>query len=238
MYRWAPGNKATAMTEPAPSELLKATGILPACDEKGRNRQSLNRRGGSALQEVARNTIARVIDNLFMNCSHAPMEHPTNMPPADLSSEKQPGQILARGVCRHMISHGFATVEEFVPSRGLRVDVMALGPKGELWVIECKSSREDFTSDKKWQGYLDWCDRYFWAVDADFPTDLLPQDSGLILADAYDAEIIRMAPESKLAPARRKALTHKFATHAARRLHALRDPGAAAFISNKNGCAP
>ncbi len=138
-----------------------------------------------------------------------------------------PGQLLARGVCRHLSgAHGFAVVEEFVPERGKRVDVMALGPKGEIWVIECKSSRADFISDGKWQGYLDWCDRYFWAVDEAFPTDLLPEGTGLIIADAYDAEILRMGPESKLAGARRNALIRRFAIHAARRLQALRDPGA------------
>ena len=119
---------------------------------------------------------------------------------------------------------GFASGEEFVPARGLRVDVMALGPKGELWVIECKSSRADFQSDCKWQGYLEWCDRYFWAVDVDFPTDLLPEGTGLILADAYDGEVVRMAPEQKLPPARRKKMIQKFAMDAARRLQRLRDP--------------
>lgn len=111
-----------------------------------------------------------------------------------------------------------------MPARGLRVDVMALGPKGEVWVVECKSSRADFMSDSKWQGYLEWCDRFFWAVDSDFPVDLLPQGTGLIIADAYDGEIVRMAPEAKLAAARRKVMIQKFATHAARRLHSLRDP--------------
>ena len=67
-----------------------------------------------------------------------------------------PGQLLARGVARHFASLGWSTVEELVPKRGLRVDVMALGPKGEVWVIECKSSRADFMSDHKWQGYLEW----------------------------------------------------------------------------------
>ena len=138
----------------------------------------------------------------------------------------RPGQLLARGVCRHLASHGFAVVEEFVPDRGLRVDVMALGPKGEIWVVECKSSRADFQADGKWQGYLDWCDRYFWAVDETFPTDLLPQETGLIIADAYDAEILRMAPEDRLAGARRNVLIRKFAFHAARRLHHARDPEA------------
>lgn len=111
---------------------------------------------------------------------------------------------------------------------------MGLGPKGEIWVIECKSSRADFQADSKWQGYLEWCDRYFWAVDQDFPTDLLPLDSGLIIADAYDAEIIRMAPEDKLAPARRKVMVQKFAVHAARRLHALRDPGVATLMASRD----
>lgn len=141
-----------------------------------------------------------------------------------------PGQLLARGVCRHMVSHGFVTIEEFVPERGKRVDVMALGPKGEIWVIECKSSRADFMSDSKWEGYLDWCDRFFWAVDQDFPTDLLPVDTGLIIADSYDAEFLRMPPEAKLAAARRKVLIQKFAVHAARRLHALRDPDANVWV--------
>ncbi|KIC46154.1 MmcB family DNA repair protein [Tateyamaria sp. ANG-S1] len=144
---------------------------------------------------------------------------------ADLTT-MMPGQVLARGVSRHLASLGWATVEEFVPARGLRVDVMALGPKGEVWVIECKSSRADFMSDHKWDGYLEWCDRFFWAVDGEFPVDLLPEGTGLLIADAYDAEIIRMAPEDKLAPARRKVMVQKFATHAARRLQALRDPGA------------
>lgn len=142
------------------------------------------------------------------------------------TAHMMPGQLLARGVARHLLSHGFVCVEELVPTRGLRVDVMALGPQGEIWVVECKSSRADFTSDSKWQGYLEWCDRFFWAVDEAFPTDLLPQDTGLILADAYDAEIVRMSPEVKLPGPRRKVLVHKIARHAARRLHVLRDPGA------------
>lgn len=136
----------------------------------------------------------------------------------------QPGQLLARGVARHLADLGFASIEEFVPTRGLRVDVMALGPKGELWIVECKSSRADFMSDNKWQGYLEWADRFFWAVDADFPIEMLPEDTGLILSDAYGGEILRMPQETKVAPARRKVITQKFAFCAARRLHSLRDP--------------
>ena len=142
-----------------------------------------------------------------------------------------PGQRLARGVCRHLLGHDFVTVEEMVPAPGLRVDVMALGPKGEIWVIECKSGSADFRADRKWQGYLEWCDRFFWAVDGDFPTALLPEGSGLILADAYDAEILRMAPETPLAPARRQVRVQKFARQAALRLQGWRDPGVAGLVS-------
>lgn len=141
------------------------------------------------------------------------------------SVEIRPGQVLARGVCRHLAGLDFVTVEELVPTSGLRVDVMALGPKGEIWIVECKSSRSDFQSDHKWQGYLEWCDRYFWAVDDAFPTDLLPEGTGLIIADGYDGEVLRMGPETKLAPARRKVMIQKFARHAAQRWHSARDPG-------------
>ena len=141
-----------------------------------------------------------------------------------------PGQRLARGVARALRTMDFVTVEEMFPAPGLRVDLMALGPKGEVWVIECKSGRADFQSDRKWQFYLEWCDRFFWAVDADFPTELLPEGTGLMLADAYDAEIVRMGAESPLAGARRKVMLQKFARHAAARLQGFRDPGVAAYV--------
>ena len=140
-----------------------------------------------------------------------------------------PGQRLARGVARALRALDFVTVDELVPTPGLRVDLMALGPKGEVWVIECKSGMADFRADQKWQFYLDWCDRFFWAVDADFPTEVLPAETGLILADAFDAEIVRMGPETPLAWARRKVMVQKFARHAAARLQGFRDPGVAAL---------
>ncbi|MFU8883723.1 MAG: MmcB family DNA repair protein [Rhodobacterales bacterium] len=141
-------------------------------------------------------------------------------------TSQQQGRLLARGVARHLLGHDVVTLEEFVPARGLRVDLIGLAPNGEIWVVECKSCRADFAQDSKWQGYLAWCDRFFWAVDADFPIDLLPDDNGLILTDPYDAEIIRMAPQTPLAPARRRKLTQMFARHAAQRLLMLRDPEA------------
>ena len=72
----------------------------------------------------------------------------------------------------------------------LRADVMALSAKGEIWIVECKSCRADFASDQKWRGYLDWCDRFFWAVDLAFPQEILPPETGLITADGYGAEQI------------------------------------------------
>ena len=141
-------------------------------------------------------------------------------------NDLQPGQILARGVTRHLHSHGFVTLQEFTPIRGLRADVMALGPRGEFWLVECKSSRNDFQTDRKRAGYLEWCDQYFWAVNADFPTDLLPTESGLIIADGFDAEIIREGALKPLAGARRKALMLRFAMAAARRLQRMIDPDA------------
>ncbi len=136
------------------------------------------------------------------------------------------GQLLARGMARHLAGLGFVSLEEFPPIKGLRVDLLALGRKSEIWIIECKSSREDFMSDEKWQNYLPWCDQYFWAVPTEFPVDILPEQTGVFWADGYDAELMRDAPISTLSPARRKSIIHRFARRAARRLAVLRDPAA------------
>jgi hypothetical protein len=146
----------------------------------------------------------------------------------DLEPQKKlkMGQLLARGMARHLAGLGFVSLEEFPPIKGLRVDLLALGRKSEIWIIECKSSREDFMSDEKWQNYLPWCDQYFWAVPTDFPVDILPEQTGVFWADGYDAELMRDAPISTLSPARRKSIIHRFARRAARRLAVLRDPAA------------
>ncbi|TDL90919.1 MmcB family DNA repair protein [Meridianimarinicoccus aquatilis] len=136
-----------------------------------------------------------------------------------------PGALLARGVARHLRSLDFMSVPEVTLPGRLRVDLMALGPKGEIWVVECKSSRADFMADGKWQGYLEWADRFFWAVDADFPIDLLPDNSGLIMADGYGAEILRMPDATPLAAARRKSVTLRFARVAAARHQGMCDAG-------------
>ncbi|MFO7855784.1 MAG: MmcB family DNA repair protein [Paracoccaceae bacterium] len=151
------------------------------------------------------------------------------MPRDDLTRTDPPGVVLARGVCRHLLDLGFAPVTEFVPARGLRADVFAVGPTGEIWIVECKSGLADFRSDRKWPGYLAWCDRFLFAVDADFPQEVLPPETGLLLADGWGAEILRPAPEAKLAPARRKALVLRAARAAATRLRLAVDPGAPAL---------
>ncbi len=135
-----------------------------------------------------------------------------------MGSGDNAGQQLARGVRRYLRrTMNFQTLEEFVPATGMRVDVMAVGPKGEIWIVECKSSFMDFKSDLKWEGYLDYCDQYFWAVGSAFPYEVLPNETGLIFADQHDAEIIREGELLKLAPARRRKLLLKFARTAAER---------------------
>lgn len=142
----------------------------------------------------------------------------------------QPGQIVARGVCRFLVEEGLAPVTEYAPAGGLRTDVTALGRDGAIWVVECKSCAADFLSDGKWRAYREWCDRFFFAVPPDFPQELLPEDEGLIVADGFFAEILRPAPERKLAAARRKAQTLRLARAAALRLRAGLDPGLAPAV--------
>ena len=148
----------------------------------------------------------------------------------DTTLPSMAGQQLARGVSRALRSYDFATLEEFCPVSGLRVDVMALGPKGEFWVIECKSSRADYMADGKWHHYLGWCDRFFWAVPLDFPVEILPEGTGLIRADAYGGEILHYGTVAALPAARRRAQTLRFARAAALRDQRARDNGVNAFL--------
>jgi len=144
--------------------------------------------------------------------------------PTDAQPPGQPGVILAGGVCRMLLERGFASLTEFPTRGGLRMDVCALGGKGEIWCVEVKSSRADFLADRKWEGYLGWCERFFFAVPEDFPDELLPSEHGLIRADAYGAEVLRWGPEERLAAPRRKAITLAFARNAAQRVQGLTDP--------------
>jgi hypothetical protein len=138
---------------------------------------------------------------------------------------------VARGVLRLFARHDiFGTVEMPLPN-GRRLDIMAIDGRGQLIAVEIKCSRADLLGDAKWQDYFDYCDRYFWAVPHGFDLALLdlpallPERTGLIVADAYDAEIVRPAPTEPLAAARRKAETLRFARRVARRQSALLDPG-------------
>ena len=133
---------------------------------------------------------------------------------------------LARGVTRLMALHGFACVCELPLANGRRADVAALSEAGEIWVVEIKSCLEDFRTDQKWSQYREFCDRLLFAVAPHFPREVLPEDTGLIIADRFGGEIVRPAPEHRLAGARRKAMMLRFARVAALRLSALYDPEA------------
>jgi hypothetical protein len=131
---------------------------------------------------------------------------------------------IARGATRLLVNHGFVCLPEVTLPSGRRADLMGISDKGELWIVEVKSSVEDFRVDQKWPDYQDYCDRLFFAVNPEFPLDLLPQTTGWIVADRFGAEIIREAPELKLAAARRKVLTVNLARQATARLMHLADP--------------
>ncbi len=131
---------------------------------------------------------------------------------------------IARGTMRLLAGLGMTPILEFTLANWRRADVAAIGPKGEIWIVEVKSSRADFEADQKWPDYLDFCDRFLFAVDPTFPTEILPEEAGLILADRYGGEVVREAPEERLAASRRRAVTLRFARVAAQRLHAALDP--------------
>jgi len=117
-----------------------------------------------------------------------------------------------------------APVSEVSLASGRRADIAAVAESGEIWIVEIKSSIEDFRVDQKWPEYRDYCDRLFFAVAPAFPNEILPADTGLMIADRYGGEIVRAAPEHKLAGARRKAMTLRIVRTAAFRLQAAIDP--------------
>jgi hypothetical protein len=119
---------------------------------------------------------------------------------------------------------GHAVLAEFPLTSGRRADILSLGEKGEIWIVEVKSGIPDFRADRKWQDYLEWCDRFFFAVGPEFPANILPGMAGLFIADEYGALIAREPESVPLPGARRKALTLRFAHLAARRLSARFDP--------------
>ncbi|MCG8562302.1 MAG: MmcB family DNA repair protein [Hyphomicrobiales bacterium] len=133
---------------------------------------------------------------------------------------------IQRGACRYLRTLGHSVITELPLASGHRADILSLSRAGDLWIMEIKSCLADFRADHKWPAYRDHCDRLFFAVAPDFPMDILPQETGLIVADRYGGELVREAPEHRLAAARRKAVTLRFARAAALRLHTMLDPGA------------
>jgi hypothetical protein len=141
-------------------------------------------------------------------------------------SEALSAALLARGVCRALEQLGYASLLEFPLANGRRADILALGRGGDLAIIEIKSSVADFRADRKWVEYRDFADRFYFAVPSGFPTALIPEDCGLIVADSFAASLIREGTLSVLAPGRRRAVTLRFALAAAARLRRHLDPQA------------
>lgn len=137
---------------------------------------------------------------------------------------------VARGVCRLLYRQGFASLCEVPLGNGRRADVIGLCDRGTITLVEIKVSMADLRGDMKWPEYLDYCDRYFWAVPDVFDHDALddlhfmPHRAGLIVADRFDAAVVRDAAVVPLNAARRKAETLRFARRAAQRLLQVNDP--------------
>jgi hypothetical protein len=142
------------------------------------------------------------------------------------AAEPATALLLARGVARALDQLGYASLVEFPLANRRRADILALGKTGDLIIVEIKSSVADFRSDRKWSEYRDFADRLYFAVTNDFPTLLIPEECGLIVADGFGAAILRHGALSPLAPARRRALILRFAMAAAGRLRRHLDPEA------------
>jgi hypothetical protein len=132
---------------------------------------------------------------------------------------------VQRGVMRLLrATHDVCCTAEVPLANGRRADVLGIGPKGEIWIVEIKSSLVDFRVDAKWPHYKEYCDRFFFAKPPELDAGIFPAAEGLIVADEYGAEILRPATETPLPPARRKAMLLKLARLGADRVHALMDP--------------
>jgi hypothetical protein len=128
--------------------------------------------------------------------------------------------MIRRGVQILLAEMRFAMLPELTLSNGRRADLMAVSEKGEIWIVEIKSSIEDFRVDRKWPDYRRYCDRLFFATHAGVPLEIFPEDCGLFLSDGYSGHLLREAPEHRLAPATRKSVTLDFSRAAAQRLMA------------------
>ena len=155
------------------------------------------------------------------------MDSPLNTPSISGAS------AVARGVSRLFLRNQIVVQPEVSLRNNRRADLMGISNKGEIIIVEIKCSRADLLGDQKWPEYLEYCDRFFWAVPAGFDIGplqsvvFMPERAGLIIADAYDAEIARPAGLWPIAPARRKTETQRLARLAMRRLMGMADPDSA-----------
>jgi hypothetical protein len=131
---------------------------------------------------------------------------------------------VARGTTRLLHSLGLCVVSELPLASGRRADLVALRGDGTIWIVEIKSSIADLRADQKWMDYRLHCDRLFFATTVAVPCDIFPADTGLIVADAFGAEIVCEAPEHRLHASTRKSMLLAFGRAAALRLSALADP--------------
>jgi hypothetical protein len=146
--------------------------------------------------------------------------------PAGLHDARQSdaAMAIARGAGRCLLANGFARLPEVTLPNGRRADLVALSATADIWIVEIKSSVEDFRADQKWPEYRNYCDQLLFAVGPDFPAEILPADAGLLLADRYGGEIVRSGAEHRLPATRRKSMLTLLARIGALRLHALTDP--------------
>lgn len=140
------------------------------------------------------------------------------------ATERSDAALLARGVCRALDQLGYASLVEFPLANGRRTDVLALGRRGDLIAVEIKSSVADFRADQKWPSYREFADRLYFAVASGFPIALIPEDCGIMVADAFGGSVLREGQTTTLTAGRRRAVTLRFAWIAAARLRRSLDP--------------
>src|SRR5690606_32694583 len=134
---------------------------------------------------------------------------PRSAPPSD-GRQSPAAADIQRGTIRTLRAHGLAAVSELALANGRRADIVGISDKGEIWIVEIKSCVADFQSDRKWHTYREFCDRLWFAVGRDFPVEILPPDTGLILADRFGGEIVRESATEPIPAARRKSMMLRF----------------------------
>ena len=154
---------------------------------------------------------------------------------SDGPEDARRSQGVCRGILRLFARNGIWALTEMPLRNGRRADIMGLDAKGKVVIVEVKTARGDLLGDGKWPDYLDFCDRFYWGLPPELDRDVLegpdyrPDCCGVIVADGYDAEIVRPAPSQPLAPARRRVEVERLARTALRRQLVSGDPQCAAW---------